>query len=385
MATEIERVSRLIERAAASLAKATTAAEILDVRDQADVAYTAAKTAARLTKVKDAHDTVLQACRKAMADALIIETQVQCRLADEYDAAQNRGEARSAGQPKKSIVPKENNSFGPTDIGLTRKQVHEARIVRDAEKAKPGIVRKTVEAKLEANEEPTRADVKRAVKPRSKHTDTNSKLRGGPKPQRRTTTPSVEATAASLVLDQGKTYEQARLELGLSSVQPVKTAVAREEGRREPQIDRSELSISAQQKFDAAIRQHKVKLDANFHEAVNNRVRAFLEETILPKHRAEQEQAKRVMDARKGIMDKATFNKIRRGLHPDSRNSISDKVLAEAFDTFMGLEKLLLNEKDSPTDFAPLPKTMADWDKMKAAATAARRAKRAANATVRPR
>jgi hypothetical protein len=38
-------------------------------------------------------------------------------------------------------------------------------------------------------------------------------------------------------------------------------------------------------------------------------------------------------------MDKATFNASRRALHPDSRQSISDKKLGAAFDTFMTLEK----------------------------------------------
>ena len=38
-------------------------------------------------------------------------------------------------------------------------------------------------------------------------------------------------------------------------------------------------------------------------------------------------------------MDKDIFSTIRRALHPDSRNSISDKKLAEAFRAFMGLEK----------------------------------------------
>ena len=76
-------------------------------------------------------------------------------------------------------------------------------------------------------------------------------------------------------------------------------------------------------------------------------------------------------------MDKATFNKIRRGLHPDSRNSISDKVLGEAFDTFMGLEKFLLNEKDSPTEVgAGLPASWDEWEKAKRAATTERKAKR---------
>jgi hypothetical protein len=41
--------------------------------------------------------------------------------------------------------------------------VFDARQVRDAEHEHPGIVRETVDAKLEAGEEPRRADVKRAI------------------------------------------------------------------------------------------------------------------------------------------------------------------------------------------------------------------------------
>jgi hypothetical protein len=67
-------------------------------------------------------------------------------------------------------------------------------------------------------------------------------------------------------------------------------------------------------------------------------------------------------------MDKATFNAIRRVLHPDSRQSISDKKLGEGFDTFMALEKYVLNEKDSPTKFAypdgsEIPSNLAEWDR----------------------
>ena len=43
-------------------------------------------------------------------------------------------------------------------------------------------------------------------------------------------------------------------------------------------------------------------------------------------------------------MDKDTFNTIRRALHPDSRNSISDKKLADASRAFMASEKYILNE-----------------------------------------
>jgi hypothetical protein len=204
----------------------------------------------------------------------------------------------------------------------------------------------------------------------------SSKPRSGPQPARRTTTPAVEQTAAALVLDQGRTYEQTRAELGLRSVTVVKTAVAREEGRREPLIERRDLSMTAQRKLDAALRQQNAKLQAAFSATVDARVKQLLLDTILPRHRAEQEEAKRVMNARRGVMDKATFNKIRRCLHPDSRRSVSDKVLAEAFDAFMALEKRLLDEKDSPTTFSTLPQTDAEWEEAKRKATAARKAKR---------
>jgi hypothetical protein len=69
----------------------------------------------------------------------------------EYDAAQERNEIA----PHEEIlssgpdVPKQNIGR-PTagDIGLSRKDIHEARIVRDAEKSDPGIVRRTVGAAI---------------------------------------------------------------------------------------------------------------------------------------------------------------------------------------------------------------------------------------------
>jgi hypothetical protein len=49
-------------------------------------------------------------------------------------------------------------------IGLTHKEIHDAREVRDAEAAEPGIVQKTVDGAVAAGEEPTKAEVKRAVR-----------------------------------------------------------------------------------------------------------------------------------------------------------------------------------------------------------------------------
>ena len=85
----------------------------------------------------------------------MIGAQAQCRLADEYDVAQDRGELQTqGGQNKKSEVLKKNFA---SDVGITKKTIHEARVIRDAEKAKPGALRKMLNAKLEVGDEPTRA------------------------------------------------------------------------------------------------------------------------------------------------------------------------------------------------------------------------------------
>ena len=52
------------------------------------------------------------------------------RLADEHDAAQERGEVQRPGGDRVSNVPDRNNAPTITDLGLTRKQVHEAAMGR---------------------------------------------------------------------------------------------------------------------------------------------------------------------------------------------------------------------------------------------------------------
>lgn len=70
------------------------------------------------------------------------------RLADEYDAAQERGEVANNGGKRGNqfaSVPRENTATA-ADIGLSRKDIHEARIIRDAENVDPGIVRRSAGA-----------------------------------------------------------------------------------------------------------------------------------------------------------------------------------------------------------------------------------------------
>lgn len=149
----------LVQRAASQLASAASAAEVLEARDMAGVAYTAAKSAARLAKAKGAHDELIAKAHRAQADALEIEAMAKRRLADEYDAAQGRGEVRTPGGDQNSKA----EVCSAADIGLTHKEIHEAREIRNAEEAQPGIVRETLDAALDAGEEPTKAAVRRAI------------------------------------------------------------------------------------------------------------------------------------------------------------------------------------------------------------------------------
>ncbi|MBX7483921.1 hypothetical protein [Qipengyuania qiaonensis] len=77
----------------------------------------------------------------AQADALEIESLAKRRLADEYDAAQERGEVRSANERTASNA----EAVGVAELGISHKEIHEARQLRDAEAADPGVVRRMLE------------------------------------------------------------------------------------------------------------------------------------------------------------------------------------------------------------------------------------------------
>ncbi|MDX0610876.1 hypothetical protein [Sinorhizobium medicae] len=155
----------LVKKAADQLASATTAAEVLAARDMASVAYDAAKKAGRLAKAKQARDEVIVRTAHAQADALEIEAEAKRLFADEYDAAQERGEIRKNGERSFSDSEKVGLSDFPD---LSAKAIHESRLIRNAEKADPGIVRRTLDERLANGEEPTRAALKRAIQPETK-------------------------------------------------------------------------------------------------------------------------------------------------------------------------------------------------------------------------
>jgi hypothetical protein len=152
----------LIDRAAKSLSSARTSAEILDARAEADAVYDMARSAARLVRAKSAHDSLLATAYRAQGDALEIIATAGLRLADEYDAAQKRQEVPGHGGKRGNQHTGgkiEDSNLG----GITGTDIHEARIIRNAERIDPGIVKRTVDAALAAGEEPTKAKIKRAV------------------------------------------------------------------------------------------------------------------------------------------------------------------------------------------------------------------------------
>jgi hypothetical protein len=143
------------------------------------------------------------------------------------------------------------------------------------------------------------------------------------------------------------------------------------------------LSMSAKDKLEAAIRQHKRRLDIEFEQRIQAETKERLESVQLPHHAKKLERMERLISARKGVMDKLTYNKIRRCLHPDPvLDPDLKKRHEEAFRLFNDLEKLLLSEKDSPTEFRPVPRTYEELMAAKARAEAERRTKRKAKSEI---
>ena len=157
----VSHLPSLIDRAASALTAARSSAEVLEARDMAGFAYDAAKRAARLEKAKNAHDDVVAAAFRAQADALEIEAQAKRRIADEYDAAQERGEVASQGKPVN--IPDGNVKARVGDLGFTAKAIHEARQIRNAEAVEPGVVRRALDQRLAQGREPNRTALRQAV------------------------------------------------------------------------------------------------------------------------------------------------------------------------------------------------------------------------------
>jgi hypothetical protein len=193
--------------------------------------------------------------------------------------------------------------------------------------------------------------------------------------------------------DHGLTRPKIADQLGVSE-RTVRSSVDRESIERsvEPEITPEMLSLTAQKKLELAIKQEIKRLGAQYQvdlAKIRTEAKAEAHELLVkvlgPARQRELDDARRIIKRRDGIMDKKTYTKIRSCLHPDWVLDPKQKQrYEEAFHLFTQLERLILSEKESPTQFGPpLPKTSAEWDELKRQATMARQAKRTAKGGIR--
>ena len=333
------------EAARAALTEAHRVDEVKDIRDKAAAMQVYARQAKDRELIDMATDIKLRAERRA-GELL-------------RDMPKNRGAQGAANGRDASggpvVVPPEDNTPKLADLDITKNESSRWQKLAAMPEEK-------FEEKL--------ASVKDAMRGRTE----GGKPKGSaPRSQRAPKAVEREEKVGALK-DAGLTVKEISRAVGLGE-RAVNQALEHVDIKREavPDIDPAELSMSAQKKLAIAIRQHQTRLAASFQKSVNDEVRHRVDDIILPDWKRKIEEAKKIYNLRRKFMSKEIFNTIRRALHPDSRKAISDKKLAEAFDAFMALEKFLLDEKDSPTEFGNLPSSLSEWDKMKANARTAKR------------
>jgi hypothetical protein len=133
-----------------------------------------------------------------------------------------------------------------------------------------------------------------------------------------------------------------------TEAQQIRAGIHDTEDDDTPTIDWASLPGTAQQKLETMRRQVRKELELEFEPRVQAEVQNRVK---FARKRIDQMEleSRRVLDARKGILSRANYDLIRSSLHPDSRLSITDEKLAEAFRIFNEAEILFLNEKDRPT------------------------------------
>lgn len=161
----------LVRRAAAALAGAETAAEVLEAKALANFAYDAAKAAARFARAKGAFDEVMSAVYRSQADALEIEAMAKRRIADEYDTGLVNGTMRRKGQwatreDRPVAIILNRDKLSRAEVGLAAHDINSGRKISAAELVFPGITGSVAHELADAGTEPTKAAVSREVNTR---------------------------------------------------------------------------------------------------------------------------------------------------------------------------------------------------------------------------
>jgi hypothetical protein len=179
--------------------------------------------------------------------------------------------------------------------------------------------------------------------------------RGSRKPKPAPQQEKVQGAVDALVRD-GKPISRkglaAQYGVGPSTVHVAKVK-AEAKLETEPTITLDTLSLTAQQKLEMAIRQHKRKLDADFRAMIMGEVDRRMNETVLPAWKDTIDYANAVAGRDKGILTAAQYKLVRSCLHPDRvQDSEMKRKFAEAFSIIEALEKFLCKpEKEPPAKF----------------------------------
>lgn len=132
--------------------------DVMAARQLAEGVYDQAQAGGRFSARFHLKES-LAACRQIQADALSIEVRTKMRIAEEWERAKEQGKTLK-GRPKS--VPDE-NAFTAEEAGLTRKDLHYAKKLLDADRRKPGIAERAIAARLAAGLEPTRASLRVSI------------------------------------------------------------------------------------------------------------------------------------------------------------------------------------------------------------------------------
>jgi transposase/phage anti-repressor protein len=211
-------------------------------------------------------------------------------------------------------------------------------------------------------------------------TATNPKGAGRPKgsnatskARRKNTTAEADAAARDIV-DGNKSYPEAEKETGLSNT-VLRSAVAREEGRREPKVDPDTLSMTVKQKLAAAIKQARRELEHEIRQQLQAEYQKWLVD-ILVDYREKEKHYDIVIAQRKGFMKRAQFARFRFALHPDTYKNVDVAERNELVAAWERLKIIMLDEKEAPATGQSLPATREEMLKRKAEYQAQRAAQR---------
>jgi len=329
-----------------------------------DAARKALAEASRFDEVKDIRDKwlAMQTYAKQAKDHTLIDHATEIRMRAEIRA----GEMLHTMDKNKGAVPGKTGAKGKpvldskpklADLGISKKE--SARWQKLA-----ALTKDQQEAKIE--EAKTKAAIE--ISPNIKKKTTKRRETPILDRARDLVRPMVEA-------NEPVNPKKLQSVHGISHVQ-IEAAVAAERAVKEakPQIDAKTLSMTAQEKLDAAVRQEKKRLQAEFGRQVQAEIARALEETVLPSYQKDIAEARQIKEGRKGVMKRETYRLILACLHPDRVSDADLKAkYTKAFNAFSAIELLLCDEKEMPTITSTIPRTYEEMMKRRAEVKAKRR------------